>query len=61
MLIEVKNGPHANFTTNQRIVYPQMLDYAPIVPIGKNAANVWGLSQVGYPTTDYMLIIIKLY
>jgi hypothetical protein len=61
-LIEVKNGPYANFTPNQKIVYPQMmLDHAPIVPFGQNAANVWGLAQVGQPTTNYTIIIIKLF
>ena len=59
-LIEVKNGPYANFTPNQKIVYPQMmLDHAPIVPIGQNAAEVW--SQIGQPTTNYVFIIIKIY
>lgn len=61
-LIEVKNGPYANFTPNQKIVYPQMmLDHAPIVPLGQNAANVWGPAQVGQPTTNYTIIIIKLF
>ena len=61
-LVEVKNGPYANFTPNQKIVYPQMmLDHAPIVPLGQNAANVWGLEQVGQPTTNYTIIIIKLF
>ena len=61
-LVEVKNGPYANFTPNQKIVYPQMmLDHAPIVPLGQNAANVWGLAQVGQPTTNYTIIIIKLF
>jgi hypothetical protein len=38
-----------------------MLDHAPIVPFGQNAANVWGLEQVGQPTTNYTIIIIKLF
>ena len=60
-LVEVKNGPYANFTPNQKIVYLQMmLDHAPIVPLGQNAANVWGPAQVGQPTTNYT-IIIKLF
>ena len=59
-LVEVKNGPYANFTPNQKIVYPQMmLDHAPIVPIGQNAAGVW--PQIGQPTTNYVFIIIKIY
>ena len=52
--------PYANFTPNQKIVYPQMmLDHAPIVPIGQNAAGVW--PQIGQPTTNYVFIIIKIY
>ena len=59
-LFEVKNGPYANLTPNQKIVYPQMmLDHAPIVPIGQNAARVW--PQIGQPTTNYVFIIIKIY
>ena len=61
-LIEVKNGPTATFTTNQKIVYPQMmLDHIPVVPKGQNAANVWGYNQLGQPTTNYVFIIIKMY
>ncbi len=58
-LIEVKNGPSAGFTPNQRIVYPQMMDGIPIVPRGANAAPVWGTGQIGQPTTFYILKIIK--
>ena len=36
-----------------------MLDHAPIVPIGQNAAGVW--PQIGQPTTNYVFIIIKIY
>ena len=48
-LIEVKNGPYAQM----------MLDHAPIVPIGQNAAGVW--PQIGQPTINYVFIIIKKY
>jgi len=58
-LIEVKNGPSAGFTPNQRIVYPQMTDGIPIIPRGANAVPVWGPNQVGQPTTQYYLRIIK--
>lgn len=60
-LIEVKNGPSAGFTPNQRIVYPQMMDGIPIVPRGANAAPVWGTGQIGQPTTFYILKIIQYY
>lgn len=57
-LIEVKNGPSAGFTPNQRIVYPQMMEGVPVVPRGYNASQInrW---QVGQPTTEYYLIIKK--
>ncbi|MFV0501125.1 MAG: hypothetical protein ACK5MH_06000 [Bacteroidales bacterium] len=57
-LIEVKNGPSAGFTPNQKIVYPKMIDGIPITPRGANANYVWP-GQVGQPTTEYYLIIIK--
>ncbi len=57
-LIEVKNGPYARFTPNQSIAYPQMMDGIPIIPRGANADYVWP-GQVGQPTTQYRLIIIK--
>jgi hypothetical protein len=59
-LIEVKNGPSAGFTPNQKIAYPQMQGdmRTPIIPRGANAAQIpqW---QVGQPTTSYMLKIIR--
>ena len=57
-LVEVKNGPSAGFTRNQRIVYPQMMDGVPIIPRGANANSVWP-GQVGQPTIQYKLIIKK--
>jgi len=61
-LIEVKNGPSAGFTPNQKIVYPQMEDGCiPIIPRGSNAIPVWGPNQIGQPTTQYFLRIIKYY
>ena len=57
-LIEVKNGPHAGFTPNQKIAYPQMEGQMPIIPRGNNATNVWGPHQIGQPTTIYKLEII---
>lgn len=58
-LHEVKNGPFAGFTPNQKIVYPQMLEGIPIIPRGINAATVFGSQNVGIPTTRYTLTITK--
>ena len=58
-LIEVKNGPSAGFTPNQKIVYPKMIDGIPIIPRGANAVPVWGPAQISQPTTRYILKIIK--
>lgn len=57
-LIEVKNGLSAGFTPNQRIAYLQMMDGIPIIPRGANTNFVWP-GQVGQPTIQYRLIIIK--
>ncbi len=57
-IIEVKNEPSAGFTPNQSIAYPQMMDGIPIIPRGANTNFVWP-GQVGQPTTQYRLIIIK--
>lgn len=51
-IIEVKNGPHASYTHNQRIVYPQMENNVPIIPKGNNAKGVTKF-DIGVPTTDY--------
>lgn len=54
VLMEVKNGPYANLTPNQAIVYPQMEAGVPIIPRGYNAGKVFGVEQIG------LLIIINL-
>lgn len=52
---EVKNGPHAGFTPNQKIVYPDMLLNKPMVyPVGKNAHSIFQS-----PTNNYNFVIIK--
>jgi hypothetical protein len=56
-LIEVKNGPSAGFTQNQKIVYPQMLDGAPVIFKGGNAQKSG--FDINVPTTTYILKIIK--
>ena len=65
-LVEVKNGPHAGFTPNQKAAYPQMTDSpnilkAPIIPKGSNAIPVFGAPNIGQPTTNYNLMIIHYY
>ena len=40
-IFEVKNGPYAGFTTNQKIAIPNFLEHHPsFIPYGKNALNV---------------------
>ncbi len=40
-IVEVKNGPKAGFTPNQRIAYPKlMLEHAPFSPIGSKALQI---------------------
>lgn len=52
---EVKNGPHAGFTPNQKIVYPEMLLNKPVVyPVGEVAKNIFK-----DPRNNYNFIIIK--
>ena len=61
-LIEVKNGPSAGFTQNQSIAYPQMTDgvRVPVIPRGNNALSLTPYGwQIGQPTTQYRLIIIR--
>ena len=57
-LIEVKNGPYARFTSNQKIAYPLMEStHIPVIPRGNNAVYVWGPEQIGKPTTAYSFTI----
>lgn len=51
--IEVKNGPHARMTPNQRIAYPLMQHSTPVVPIGKNVLDLNINLRIGIPTTNY--------
>ena len=59
VLMEVKNGPYANLTPNQAIVYPQMEAGVPIIPRGYNAGQVFGKGQIGVPTNNYKFVIIR--
>ena len=51
-LYEVKNGPKAGFTPNQKIAYPLMKQKFPIIPRGGNALKVkfW---DIGKPFQNY--------
>ena len=54
---EVKNGLHAGFTPNQKLVYPDLLLNKPIVhPVGANAMKIFGK-----PINNYNFVIIKYY
>ena len=59
ILMEVKNGPHAGFTPNQAIAYPQMKLGVPVIPRGYNAGLVFGARQIGVPTNNYKFVIIR--
>ena len=39
LLVEVKSSLDAGFTPNQKIVYPKMLNNAPIIPVGNKASS----------------------
>jgi RHS repeat-associated protein len=56
-LVEVKNGPHAGYTKNQRQVYPKMKttdgDKVLIIPRGKKAMEIWPTDKIGVPTNKY--------
>lgn len=58
VLMEVKNGPYANLTPNQAIVYPQMEAGVPIIPRGANANRVWP-GSIGKYINDYKFVIIR--
>ena len=46
-LYEVKNGPKAGFTPNQKIAYPLMKQKFPIIPRGGNAStiDIWKVGE----------------
>ena len=64
-IYEVKNGPHAGFTPNQKIVIPAILKEKPILyPYGKNASNVPQFNILlinGKPYTGNYNFVIKHY
>ncbi len=59
VFIEVKNGPSAGFTPNQRIALPKMMDGIPITPVGKNAANAGLIPNQAITKSQYILMIKK--
>ncbi len=59
ILMEVKNGPHAMFTPNQSIAYPQMELGVPVIPRGANAGQVFGKGRIGFPVENYKFVVIR--
>lgn len=57
LIYEVKNGPHAHLTKNQKKAFPLMRDKTPIILKGNNALHFFPEGMVGIPITDYQLII----
>ena len=56
-LFEVKNGPHAGMTTNQKINIPKMiLNKSKFIPQGKNALRVPKFSPGNLYDKEYILI-----
>ena len=55
-LIEVKNGPKAGFTGNQKVIYPKLQSpQAPVIyPKGQNAAIVFQPFDMRYGTSNYI-------
>ena len=62
-LFEIKNGPKAGFTPNQKINLPKfLLNKTPFIPVGKNAARVPLFEKsIGKLYTDDYIVIIKHY
>lgn len=64
-IYEVKNGPRAGFTTNQKIVIPQILKERPLFfPRGVNAGRVPGFQNLiinNKPYTGDYNFVIKHY
>lgn len=56
-LYEVKNGPSAGFTPNQRMAFPQMNGELPIIPFGQNAFDAGFKPGIG--VQGYVLQIIR--
>ena len=62
-MFEIKNGPKAGFTPNQKINLPKfLLNKTPFIPVGKNAARVPLFEKsIGKLYTDDYIVIIKHY
>ena len=62
-LFEVKNGPTARMTPNQKINIPIMQNQtSPFIPIGNNAKNVPAFNNlVGGKYTDKYIVIYRRY
>ena len=63
-IIEVKNGPTARCTINQKIVFPKLKEMKPFIPFGKNAAKIYnfnGILNQKAPFTEKYHFIYKHY
>jgi RHS repeat-associated protein len=56
--VEVKNGPQAGLSTNQRVTFPQMMKGdVPVIPYGQNALRAG--FKLGVPISTYQLSIVR--
>lgn len=55
-LFEVKNGPHAGMTTNQKINIPKLQQNYKFIPRGNNASAVQGFTPGKIYDRDYVII-----
>ena len=64
-IYEVKNGPYAKFTKNQKIAIPKLIEqHLPITPYGRNASNVPAFKSLiidNKPYTGNYKVVIKHY
>ena len=64
-IYEVKNGPHAGFTQNQKIAIPKLIEqHLPFTPYGRNASNVPAFKSLiidNKPYTGNYKFVIKHY
>ena len=61
-LYEVKNGPKAGFTPNQKIVYPKIQEGSQFIPRGENASHIQFKGfKVGVPYKGNFNFIIQHY
>lgn len=54
--VECKSSPTAGYTINQTIVFPNLKNNSNIIPVGKNAQEIWGIEGLRVPTNKYQFI-----